>query len=124
VLLVGEGPWDYGQLWVQLGIAALAGSTILGIGVFGPGWARVNRLAQSEAPVVPTAGRRLLVASWLDLGLLVAAIWAMTVKPDGRDAGGLLVAAAIPVVCLALGVGLTRAPAQSAVTTGRSAASR
>lgn len=108
VLLVHYGERsDWGQLWVQLGIAALVLSSILGMAIFAPGWKRVNQLALAEgaaSPGVRALIDRLLVFGWLDLGILASAVYLMRVKPGGEDAVALVVSAALPV--LAAGVGL------------------
>jgi hypothetical protein len=111
ILLMAEGPWDYGMLWIQLGIGALALSTLLGMAVFAPGWKRVGRLAAEQGVESAEARARigqLLFAGWIDVGLLAAAIWVMTMKPSGGDATSLVITAAIVVAAVAIGAVLWR----------------
>lgn len=127
VLLVHEGPWTYGNLWVALGVGALAASTFLGVLVFGPGWARAAKLAESETPGSPALSARLgrlLLAGWLDLGLLLAAVWLMVVKPTSGDTGALVVAGAIPAVAVAVGLVAQRRVVAAAPRAGGSLSPR
>jgi hypothetical protein len=111
LLLVQEGSWGYGTLWVLLGIGALALSTVLGMAVFGPGWARIGKLVEDEGVGSDAVHRRMgviLLFGWVDVGLLAGAIWAMVLKPAGDDTGALVVTFAIPVLATLLGAGLVR----------------
>jgi hypothetical protein len=105
-----EGPWGYDDLWIQLGLAAFAASTLIGVLVLGPGWARAAALAAQGADEPEVAERigRLLVFGWLDVGVVLAAVWVMAVKPGRGDTVALAVVAAVPVLATALGVALRR----------------
>lgn len=109
VLLVQYGERsDWSQLWVQLGIAALVLSSVLGMAIFGPGWKRANQLAVAEgagSPRVRALIDRLLVFGWLDLGILAGAVFLMRVKPGGGDAVALVVAGVLPVLAALVGLG-------------------
>lgn len=111
LLLVHEGSWGYGTLWVLLGIGALALSTVLGMAVFGPGWARIGTLVENEGAGSDAVHHRMgviLLFGWVDVGLLAGAIWAMILKPAGDDTGALVVTFAIPVLATLLGAALVR----------------
>jgi hypothetical protein len=100
LLLVREVNWGYDVLWIQLGLAGYALSFAMGVLFFGPGWRRVGRVAERdgvESPAVSAAIRRMLVGSWVDLGLLFGVLFVMTVKPASGEVGALFVLAAIPV---------------------------
>lgn len=100
VLLVHEGQWGYGPLWIRLGVLGFAASFLAGALFFGPGWGRIERHAAREggdARGVESALRRLLFGSWLDVGWLLAVVFVMTVKPGGDEWVALGVAAAIPI---------------------------
>jgi hypothetical protein len=100
LLLVREGPWGYDVLWIQLGLAGFALSFAMGVLFFGPGWGRVGRLVERDgvdSPAVSGAIRRMLVGSWVDLGLLFGVLFVMTLKPASGEVGALVVLAAIPV---------------------------
>lgn len=108
VLLVHYGERsDWSQLWVQLGIAALVLSSLLGMAVFAPGWKRVNQVAVTEgtgSPRVRGLIERLLVLGWLDVGILASAVFLMRVKPGGDDAVALVVSGVLPVLAAVVGL--------------------
>jgi len=109
VAAASEGPWGFDDLWVQLGLAAFTASTLIGVLVLGPGWARVTALAeQTDEPDVADGIGRLLVFGWLDVGVVLAAVWVMAVKPGRDDAVALVVMATIPVLATAVGLALRR----------------
>lgn len=112
VLLVEDGSWGYGALWIQLGFAGFALSFLLGALVFAPGWPRLVRLAESEgvgSPGIRPLVGRLLVGSWIDVGVLLGVIFVMASKPGADDAGALVATAAIVVACVAVPFALLRA---------------
>jgi hypothetical protein len=111
LLLVREGPWTLDMLWIGLGIAGFALSFAIGATVFGPGWARVGKLAHDEgadSPSVRARLQRLIVVSWLDLGILLAVVFVMVVKPTGDERATVALALAIPVCVTAMGLLLLR----------------
>jgi hypothetical protein len=117
VLLVHEGHWGYGQLWVRLGVVGFAASFLAGASFFGPGWGRIERRATRDGVVaqsVESALRRLFIASWLDVGWLLGIVFVMTVKPTSSEWAALVVAAAIPVGFGIVGVLLLRGQATPA----------
>ena len=110
--LVQESGWGFSELWIVFGFAAIGLSTLIGMAVFGPGWAAAARLAAAEgaaSPEVRTRVERLLAFGWVDLGLLLGAVWAIAAKPSGDDTGAVAIAIAIPVAASVLGVALRRA---------------
>lgn len=123
VLLVHEGHWGYGQLWIRLGVLGFAVSFVVGAVFFGPGWGRVRRHAAREgmtAPSVESAVRRLLFGSWLDVGWLLGIVFVMTVKPVRGEWVALGVAAAIPIVFAGIALLLLYPPAARAAIEGSS----
>ena len=109
-LLAAEG-WDYDQLWIQLGLAGFTLSFLTGSAVFGPGWTKIGKLAASDgvdSPVVHARIRRLVTIAFFDLGVLLAVLFEMTVKPTADDQGALAVTAAIPAAFAVLGILLNR----------------
>lgn len=111
LLLVREGHWGYDVLWIRLGLAGFVLSFAMGVLFFGPGWGRVGRRVEREgleSPAVAAAIRRMLVGSWVDLGLLFGVLFAMTVKPASGEAGALVALAAIPVCFTAVPAVLLR----------------
>lgn len=111
-LLAEEASWGYGALWIQLGFGGFALSFLIGALYFGRGWARIGTLVAEvgvDSPRVHAPIRRLLVASWLDVGVLLAVLFAMTVKPSQDDTVALAIVAALPVACAAAAFALLRA---------------
>ena len=111
VLLVGDGPWGYGPLWIRLGLAGFGLSFLIGAAFFGPQWPRLVKLAEAEridSPVAKDRLWKLLFATGLDLGVLLAIVAAMTVKPASGDRLALLVVALLPVAGAIVGVVLAR----------------
>lgn len=112
VLLMHEGGWHYDAAWVWPALVGFGLSTAFGVLVFGPGWARAVALAEHEgagAPAFRAGLRRLLVVSWLDVGLLLAIVLLMAAKPTGDDAAVLALAAALPLAACSAGLALVRA---------------
>jgi uncharacterized membrane protein len=82
--LVFDGPWSFARDgWVILGLALFAGIFVLGIALILPAGQKLMRLAASGAPEAELQGqiKRLRTLSWIDVSLLAAAIFFMTVKP-------------------------------------------
>ena len=81
-LVVDTDAWDFGQLWVQLGLALFAAAFLIGAV-----WQSRSALAATRAAACdddPEARRQLrrwLAGYWLIVALLVAAVWDMTTKP-------------------------------------------
>jgi uncharacterized membrane protein len=81
-LVVDSEAWDFGQLWVQLGLGLFVAAFLVGAV-----WQSRSALAATRA-----AGReddaearrqlrRWLAGYWLIVALLVVAVWDMTTKP-------------------------------------------
>jgi uncharacterized membrane protein len=81
-LVVDSEAWDFGQLWVQLGLGLFVAAFLVGAV-----WQSRSALAAARA-----AGReddaearrqlrRWLAGYWLIVALLVVAVWDMTTKP-------------------------------------------
>jgi uncharacterized membrane protein len=81
-LVVDSEAWDFGQLWLQLGLGLFVAAFLVGAA-----WQSRSALAATRA-----AGReddaearrqlrRWLAGYWLIVALLVVAVWDMTTKP-------------------------------------------
>jgi len=82
-LLVHQGHWSY-DFWLIFGIAVWALSAIVGAGFLGPESGRIGKLIDEHGPDHPEAQariRRILAFSRVELVLLLAVIFDMTVKP-------------------------------------------
>ncbi len=83
--LVLEGNWSVtGDGWVLAGLLALAAAFAVGFAFFLPAGKRLNRAVASDGPESPTVRRnidRIRVLAWVDLVLLLLAVFVMTTKP-------------------------------------------
>ncbi|HXG77448.1 MAG TPA: DUF2269 family protein [Gaiellaceae bacterium] len=84
IWLVFEGPWRFGDDgWVVAGLVLLVSVFVLGVGLIVPAGKRIAELGATSGQEAELAAAvdRLRVLSWIDVGLLVLAIFVMTVKP-------------------------------------------
>lgn len=123
VLMVADGPWSFGSLWIVLGLAGYLATFLIGTLVLEP---RANRIgamleggaASPEQSVLEM--RKFFVLVRVDTLVLFLVIADMALKPTGDDAGVLLGMAAVLVAGLAYAwvrlrtVGGTTAPATAA----------
>lgn len=82
--MVFEGDWGFGPLWVKLGLGIYVVSAVAGAVFLGPLYKQVGQLrAERGSGDADLTARlqRISKLSWIDLGLLVAAVYVMTVKP-------------------------------------------
>jgi uncharacterized membrane protein len=81
--LVSKGDWGY-PLWVILGLAGLAFSFVTGILHVGPQSKRIKLLLETQGPEAPEAIARIrktLLASRIELVILVLLVFDMVLKP-------------------------------------------
>lgn len=85
IALVESGSlWSYGDFVVVWGIVAFALSTVIGGGFLGPESGRLAKLLAERPPDDPEAlrrARRILVASRVDVTILVGTVFVMAAKP-------------------------------------------
>lgn len=84
VALVFDGPWSFtGDGWVLAGLVLFAAIFALGVGLIVPAGKKLAALAQADAPAAELQKQigKLRTLSWIDVGLLAAAIFFMTTKP-------------------------------------------
>ena len=124
VLLTIEGPWTFGMLWVVLGLAAFAGTFLLGVGVIEPEGKKLGAASVAHGPAHPEVAwrsRRIDALMKLDLVLLFVVLFDMTVKPSGDDVFALVVMAGVLLLGIGNAVNVFRAPAP-ATAPGQAAA--
>ena len=92
-----EGSWDWGELWIVFALVAYAGSFLLGVLVLAPTAKRIEAVGPETEE-----GQRLITRVFallrVDLLVLFAIVFAMTVKPTGDDVWTIVVVGAILAV--------------------------
>lgn len=84
IALVFDGPWSFtDDGWVIAGLALFAAIFVLGVALIVPAGKKLKSLAASGAPEeeLDAQIRTLRTLSVIDVGLLIVAIFFMTVKP-------------------------------------------
>lgn len=82
--LVLDGPWGFGDGWVLAGLGLLVSVFVLGVGFIVPAGRRVKAAVEEggfESAEFQARLQAFRVLSWLDLGLLIVAMFVMTTKP-------------------------------------------
>jgi hypothetical protein len=104
VLLVVDGPWTFGELWVVLGLIGFALTFLPGYVFLSPESKRIREAIAREGPGGPEVRRRvrrvLLVSRTATL-LLLFLVADMILKPTGSDGWLLAVGAAILLLLVA-----------------------
>ena len=90
LVLVHEGSWTFGPLWVKLGLGAFALSFLLNAGVRAP---LMRRLQRGVSP--QRTARVLGLLPRFELTVLYLTVADMIAKPTGADAGTLAAGGAI-----------------------------
>jgi uncharacterized membrane protein len=96
VLLVLEGPWTFGELWIVLGLAGYAATFLTGSLVITPQVKRISKVVERDGGMSDAAlaeVRRLFLISRVDLVVLFAVVAVMALKPTADDVGTLVVLA-------------------------------
>jgi uncharacterized membrane protein len=84
LLTAFEGGYGLEPLWVKLGLAIYVVSAVVGARFLGPLNKQAGELNAERGPDDPELAarlRRISTIGWIDLGLLVAAVFVMVVKP-------------------------------------------
>lgn len=105
LLLVIEGSWDLGQLWIVLGVAGWLMTFVTGFFYFKPDGERINELVQAHGighPEVERRFDRMEAVGRVELTVLFLIVADMVIKPTGDDVGVLLAGAAILIGVAAL----------------------
>lgn len=118
ILLVVEGEWGFGQVWITIALAGWAVSFLLGILYFKPEGERIGALVEQYGPgyrEVDQRLHRLNIVDRVQLTILFLMVADMVVKPTGEDGGLLIAGAAILALALALAAfSIRRGPATPA----------
>ncbi|MDQ3822156.1 MAG: DUF2269 domain-containing protein [Actinomycetota bacterium] len=105
ILLVIEGPWSFGDLWIVLGLAGLAVTFLTGLLFLLPRAKAINATLESSGRMTDEAAeatRRLFVLTRIDYTALFLIVAAMALKPTTEDVWTLVAMAAVLVASAAL----------------------
>jgi uncharacterized membrane protein len=104
MLLVIDGPWEFDQLWVVIGLVGYASTFVTGIAFLKPRGDRISEMVRRDGGLTPTSlaeTRRLLTLGRIDYVVLLLVFADMAIKPTGDDVAVLVVGAAIIVAGIA-----------------------
>jgi uncharacterized membrane protein len=86
--VVLDGPWNFGMLFVDLGLLGFAATFVLGVGYLEPTAKRLKEAVAEHGPTSPEAahyGQRLALGTRLDMVLLFSVVSVMAAKPVKGD---------------------------------------
>ena len=104
VLMVVDGPWGFGELWIALALGGFAATFLNGVLFMEPASGALKRRIDADGGMSPdalTAARRVLIISRADLVILFAILSVMVIKPTGGDVGVLAALALAAVAAIA-----------------------
>ena len=105
VLAAIEGDWDFGSLWIIIGLTGFAVSFAVGIGYFEPEIKRLAAAIERGGATDPEVRRRtanLKMVGRIELAVLYVVVASMVLKPTGDD-GGVLFIFALALAAVAAG---------------------
>ena len=105
VLAAIEGDWDFGSLWIIIGLTGFGVSFATGIGYFEPEMKRLAAAIDRGGAADPEVRRRtasLKMVGRIELTVLYVVVVSMVAKPTGDD-GGLLVVLALSLAAALAG---------------------
>jgi uncharacterized membrane protein len=108
VLLVVDGPWTFGELWIVVGLAGFALSFLPGYVYLSPESKRIREAIAREGPGGPEVARRIrrvLLVSRTTTVILFLVVADMVLKPTGED-GWLLAGGGAVLALLVAGIAL------------------
>jgi hypothetical protein len=116
LLLVADGFWEIGELWIVLALAGWAASFLIGFLYFRPMGERIAAIAESEGPESPKISEiqgRVNIVDRVQLTVLFLVLADMVFKPTGEDTaelilGALILTAAIAAAAVSIGRGQAR----------------
>jgi uncharacterized membrane protein len=98
VLAAIEGNWDFGSLWIIIGLTGFGVSFATGIGYFEPEIKKLAAAIERGGATDPEVRRRmasLKMVGRIELAVLYVVVASMVAKPTGDDGGTLLFLALI-----------------------------
>lgn len=118
IALTIDGPWEFSELWILIGLAGYAASFLTGLLFISRQVKTIDAVMErdggmSRAAAAETA--RLQAVSKAELAVLFAVVLDMVVKPTADDVGALVLMAAVVAAGVAYAVRRLRAPVPDAV---------
>jgi uncharacterized membrane protein len=117
VLLVFDGPWSFGDLWLLIALVGWIAAWGVGFFVIRPQGEKMKEIVMQHGPTSPEARRQarlLAVVSRVQLLSLFLVVADMVLKPTTDDPWTLVVLAAILVAAAAIGAWTMRKPLREA----------
>ena len=116
ILLVLDGPWSFGDLWILLGLAGFAATFATGLFLSKPRADRISAIIERDGGMSPEAAaetRKLFTIARIDYVVLFLVVAVMVAKPTADDVGLLVALAAILVAAVAYTVWQARSVAEA-----------
>ena len=110
VLAAIEGNWDFGSLWLIIGLSGFGVSFATGIGYFEPEMKKLAAAIERDGAADPEVRRRtasLKMVGRIELTVLYVVVVSMVAKPTGDD-GELLVVLALTLAAAVAGAFMWR----------------
>jgi hypothetical protein len=110
VLAAIEGDWDFGSLWIIIGLTGFGLSFATGIGYFVPEAEKLTAAIDRDGASHPEVRRRmanLKMVGRIELAVLYVVVASMVLKPTGDD-GGVLFVLALALAAAATGAFMWR----------------
>ena len=88
ILAAMEGDWDFGALWIVIGLAGFGVSFVTGIGYFEPEAKKLKAAVELHGAGNPEVRRRvanLKMVGRIELAVLYVVVASMVIKPTGED---------------------------------------
>jgi uncharacterized membrane protein len=108
IWLTIDGPWEFDQLWITLGLIGYLSTFVTGVAILRPRGDRIAEAVERDGGRLTPASladtRRLLALARIDYVTLFLVIAIMVIKPTGDDTGVLIGMAAIWVLGLAYSI--------------------
>jgi uncharacterized membrane protein len=123
VLLVFDGPWSFGDLWILIGLAGWVAAWGVGFLVVRPQGERMKEIVRQHGPTSPETRRQarlLAVVSRVQLLSLFLVVADMVLKPTSDEPWTLVVLAAILAAAAAVGAWTMRKPLREAAPVSES----
>jgi uncharacterized membrane protein len=117
VLLTIEGPWEFGELWIVIGLGGYATTFLTGLLLISRQVKKVAAVMERDGGMSPAAvaeTKRLFLITRVDLVVLYTVVLDMVLKPRAEDVGTLVLMATAVLAATAYSLARFRAPTPTA----------